>query len=290
MRIFARNLKRTNMLRSMEIEDIEQELMCEAIKCLHNFDEKLGEFEHYIRKVLARCAANLLRSFSCAKRGPFVGFKEYAENDNFDENVMKDHCAELNCLMDYLPSQYKTLCKLLMNHSITETSKITGKSRGVLYRDLKRISLLVNQRNNSEDQFLALFYSGVNMKNLSVLETLSAKEISALDVYDLMDLHDQVMKLTSHAKELKEKLDDGLNLRFAETVKHSLQKENKDTGAVKFFDGAFQIVVDVPKKVTWNNEKMEELMKRIPGEYQELFREARTITPGKARFQITIGE
>ncbi|GHU22242.1 hypothetical protein FACS189472_15100 [Alphaproteobacteria bacterium] len=32
VRIFARNLKRTNILRSMEIEDIEQELMCEAIK------------------------------------------------------------------------------------------------------------------------------------------------------------------------------------------------------------------------------------------------------------------
>ncbi|GHT98559.1 hypothetical protein FACS1894126_4160 [Alphaproteobacteria bacterium] len=287
--------------------------MCEAIKCLHNFDERLGEFEHYIRKVLARCAANLLRSFSCTKRGPFVGFKEYAENDNFDENATRSHCTDLNWLMDHLPSQYKMLCKLLTNHSITETSKIVGKSRGVLYRDLKRISLLANQRNNSEDQFLALFYSGVSMKNLAVLETLSAKEISALDVYDLMDLHDQIAKLTSHAKELKEKLDDGLNLRFAESVKNGLQRENKDTGTTRFFDGAFQIIADVPKKVTWDNEKMEELVKRIPEdrrrafvkivysieerkysalpyEYQELFREARTITPGKTKFQINLGE
>jgi hypothetical protein len=255
----------------------------------------------------------LLRSFSCAKRGPFVGFKEYAENDNFDENAIENHCVDLNWLMDYLPSQYKTLCKLLMSHSVTETSKITGKSRGALYRDLKRISLLVNQRNNSEDQFLASFYSGVNMKNLSVLETLSAKEISTLDVYDLMDLHDQVTKLISHTKELKEKLDESLNLRFAESVKNNLRNENKDTGAVKFFDGAFQITAEVAKKVTWDNKKMEELIKHIsdeqkkafvkiaysieeqkysalPRKYQELFGKARTIIPGKTRFQITIGE
>jgi nitrate reductase assembly molybdenum cofactor insertion protein NarJ len=28
----------------------------------------------------------------------------------------------------------------------------------------------------------------------------------------------------------------------------------------------------------------------LPHEYQELFREARTITPGKTRYQINIGE
>jgi uncharacterized protein (UPF0305 family) len=142
------------------------------------------------------------------------------------------------------------------------------------------------------------------MKNLSVLETLSAKEISELATYDLMDLSDQITKLCSHAKELKEKLDDALNLRFSESVQNNLQSENKNTGTTRFFDGAFQIVAEVPKKVTWDNEKMEELIKRIPEDrrkafvkvvysieerkyamlphdYQELFREARTITPGK---------
>jgi hypothetical protein len=143
------------------------------------------------------------------------------------------------------------------------------------------------------------------MSNLAVLETLSAKEISALDVHDLMDLHDQITKLTSHAKELKEKLDDGLSLRFSESVKDSLRRENKDTGTTRFFDGAFQIVADVPKsgcttgiskivrvrhalpedrrrafvKVVYSIE--ERKYSALPYEYQELFKEARTITPGK---------
>jgi hypothetical protein len=151
------------------------------------------------------------------------------------------------------------------------------------------------------------------MKNLSILETLSAKEISRLEIRDLMDLNEQMTKLASHTKELKEKLEDGLNLRFSESVKNNLRSESKDTGTIRFLDGAFQIVAEVPKKVTWDPEKMEELVKRIPedrrkgivkityaieerkysslpNEYQELFREARTITPGKTKFQIVLGD
>jgi hypothetical protein len=142
---------------------------------------------------------------------------------------------------------------------------------------------------------------------------MSAKEISVLEINDLMELNEQIVNLNTHAKELKEKLDDGLNLRFSEAVKNNLRSENKDTGTTRFFDGAFQIVAEVPKKVTWDNEKMEELVKRIPEdrrksfvkvvysieerkysalphEYRELFKEARTITPGKTRFQINLGE
>jgi hypothetical protein len=151
------------------------------------------------------------------------------------------------------------------------------------------------------------------MKNLSILEKSSAKEISELEIFDLMDLSDQVAKLISHTKELKEKLEDGLNLRFAESVKNNLRSENKDTGTTKFFEGAFQITAEVPKKVSWDAEKMEQIVKKIPEEkrksivkisyvieerkysmlsyeYRQLFNEARTVTPGKIKFQINLGE
>jgi DNA-directed RNA polymerase specialized sigma24 family protein len=307
----AKNLKRTNVLRSMEIDDIEQELMCEVLLSLPNFDEQQGTLEHFIRKVLERRSVNLLRVHLRAKRGPFVAFKEYADNDNFNENVIAENTIALHWVMDYLPSRYKALCKLLTNHSVNEAAEILGKNRASLYRDLRKIACLV--RLNSENQFLLMFREGVHMQNLSILEILSAKEISRLEVGELMDLSDQITKFTSHTKELKEKLEDGLNLRFSEAVKNSLRSENKDTGTIRFFDGTFQIVAEVSKKVSWDQEKMEELIKRIPDErrkdivkisyaieerkysalptaYQELFREARTITPGKTRFQITIGE
>jgi DNA-directed RNA polymerase specialized sigma subunit len=63
VRVCAKNLKRTNMLRSMEIDDIEQELMYGLLSCLNKFDERQGNVEHFIKKVLSRRATNLLKSF-----------------------------------------------------------------------------------------------------------------------------------------------------------------------------------------------------------------------------------
>jgi hypothetical protein len=297
----------------MEIEDIEQELMYALLPCLNKIDESQGNIEHFIKKILARRAANLLESSSRIKRGSLIDFKEYAENDNSNATEIHENFLNFERLLDHLPSRYKLLCRLLLNHSVAEVARIIGKSRASVYYYLKHISYLTGHPTNSENQLLAMFFSGVNMKNLSVIETSSAKEISQLEVYDLMDLSDQVAKLTSHAKEMKEKLEDGLNLKFSEAVKNNLRSENKDTGTTRFFDGAFQIIAEVPKKVTWDQEKMEELIKRIPDErrkamvkityaieerkyaelpheYQELFREARMITPGKIRYQINLGE
>jgi RNA polymerase sigma factor (sigma-70 family) len=313
VKVFARNLKRTNMLRSMEIEDIEQELMCGILSRLNEFDESKGNIEHFIRKILARRAVNLLESFSRIKRGPFVNFKEYAENDNLNKYEIQENRLDLERLIEQMPSKYKMLCKLLVNHSAAEVAQIIGKTRESVYHDLKRIAYFVARRSNSKNQFFETWRIGINMKNLSILETSTAKKISQLEVYDLMDLSDQITKLTNHAKELKEKLEDGLNLKFSEAVKNNLRSENKDTGTTRFFDGAFQITAEVPKKVTWDQKKMEELIKQVPDErrkaivkityaieerkyselpheYQELFREARTVTPGKTKIQISIGD
>jgi RNA polymerase sigma factor (sigma-70 family) len=313
VRRHARSLKRMNMLRSMEVEDIEQELMYEVFSCLQKFDKRQGSIEHFIRKILERRSFNLLRDHLRTKRGPFAVSREYIESDNSYRIATNDAGIELNWLIKSLPNEYKTLCQLLKNHSVAEVAKILGKSRMSLYRELKEISFLANHRSNPKNIFLSTINEGAHMKNLSVLETLTAKEIGSLKINELMDLSDQVAKLVSHTKELKEKLEDGLNLRFSEAVKNNLRSENKDTGTTRFFDGAFQIVAEVPKKVAWDAEKMEELIKRIPDErrkdivkisysieerkysalpyeYQELFREARMVTPGKTKFQISIGE
>ena len=95
------------------------------------------------------------------------------------------------------------------------------------------------------------------MKNLSKTSTVQKLSVSPTN------LNEQVVKLVSHAKELREKLDDALNLRFAETVKNNLRNENKDTGTTKFVDSGFQVVAEVPKKVTWNVEQMEQIIKTL---------------------------
>lgn len=149
--------------------------------------------------------------------------------------------------------------------------------------------------------------------DLTKIETMSAQDISQFDVGELVGLNEEVANLVSHAKELKDKLDDAINLRFSDTVQNKLRSENKDTGSTKFFEGGYQISAEVPKKVTWDSEKIDEIIKNISEEKrkilvkttyaiderkylklspedQQLFADARTVTIGKTRFKISLPE
>ena len=307
VRVFANRLKNKRALRFLDIEDVEQELMCEALLCLQTFDEIKGNFEHYLRKVLSRRCVNLLQFYSYMRRSSFIELEEY------DDKIFGRNCdisADISYLTNRFPKRYRRICELLKVYSVAETSEIIGCSRTTLYRDLKNITALANHSISPEILFFVS--KGASMKNISVLEVLSAKEISMLDVCDLMDLNDQITNLRIQVKEMKQKMDDGLNLRFAETVKNNLKSEGKNTGTTRFFAESHQIIAEVPKKVSWDPEKMDEIIERISDErkqdlvkitysvdekkylalpygHQQLFKEARTVTPGKTKFQIQLG-
>jgi DNA-directed RNA polymerase specialized sigma24 family protein len=302
----------------MDYEDIQQELLCELISSAKSYDQSKGDFLHFANVVLQKKYFMLLEKYSRTKRGAKTIVLE-CDDSCFDSyEIFSDKIIEsvdLEKLVLRLPNRYRNVISLFLNHSVPKILDITGRYRSSVYADVKRAKNILKSIYSLDEKYLAYGFNniGVNMKNLSVIETLTAKEISSLETRDLMDLNDQIVKLTSHAKELKEKLDDALNLRFSEAVKNNLQSENKDTGTTRFFDGAFQIVAEVPKKVTWDNEKMEEIVKQIPDEkrkslvkisysieerkysmlsyeYQLLFKKARTITLGKTKFQITLGD
>jgi DNA-directed RNA polymerase specialized sigma24 family protein len=313
---YVRKLHRLKSTYFMDIEDIRQELLCELIAGAKSYDQSKGNFLSFANTILQRKYFTLIEKYNRTKRTakfPIVEYNDAYQNPRvFDETAA---AIDIGRLVSKLPCRYREIINLYLNHSVSEILGITGRHRSSVYADIKRAKhILRSICLSGEESSAHVFYNvGGYMKNLSVLETLAAKEISQLEVHDLMDLSDQVAKLTSHAKELKEKLEDGLNLKFSEAVKNSLRRENKDTGTTRFFDGAFQVTAEVPKKVSWDQEKMEELVKRVPDErrksmvkiiyvieerkyaelpreYQELFREARTITPGKTKFQISIGE
>lgn len=319
VKVYARNLKRKIIFRSMDIEDLEQELMCEILSCIGKFDERCGELEHFIRKVLKRRCATLIETYMRKKRDSIIKFSEYSDEmqgNSFSElRELLEKQIEISDFIDMLPIKFRMLYKVLSRYSIADTVVITGLSRSSISRDIKRIAFLFRHFENSKNRFVFINELRRNRmgKNLSTIETLNVKEISQLEVYDLADLSEQVAKLVSHTKELKEKLEDALNLRFSETVQSKLRSENKNTGTAKFFEKGFQITAEVPKKVTWDSEKIGEIIKNISEEKRkaiiktihviderkylqlspedkELFNDARTITPGKTKFKISIPE
>ena len=316
VKLYARYLKK--FLHFFDLEDIEQELMCSAFECIHKFKKKCGCFDNFLRKVLSRRATTLLQKSSCAKRkASFVSIDDI----NCLADMKGDLSPHLRNSIDIqkatfcLPHKYRLIFHFMIQDDLHKLAEIFHCSRFELRRDLRLLIRALQSFLRSENKMLFIdnLKGSLKMKNISVIETMNTKELSSLEVFDLADLSDQVAKLLSHAKELKEKLDDALNLRFSETVKENLRNENKDTGTTKFIDHGFQIVAEVPKKVTWDSQKMEEIIKTIPEshrrdyikttysiderryanfsyEYQQLFKSARTVTPGKTKFQIKLPE
>ena len=268
VKMYARNLKRNPIFRSMDLEDLEQELMCEIFSCMSKFDEHCGELEHFVRKILNRRCLNLLKSYKRKKRDSFIQLSEFCDevsnksaDDVFEryQDVLEMH-TEVSQFMNEMPIKYRLLYKLWADHSIVETAQILGVSRFAIFRDLKRIAFLFHCLRNSENQFLFLVGRKKMGKNLSSIETLNTKELSQLEVCDLAVLSEQMSKLVSHTKELKEKLEDALNLRFSETVQNKLHDENKNTGTAKFYENGFQITAEVPKKVAWDSDKLRSII------------------------------
>jgi len=315
---YAKKLFNRRVFHFMDVEDFEQELMLEVLKSLEDYKEHLGNMESFLGTVIRNSANELLKKNFCLKRDGGVVFEELV--DEFVDHTTStdiDRVAELidfSKAIDYLPLEKKILCMFARRHTLPEISRIFGINRATLHSKFKIIKKLLKEIYCSQNFYCSgktLTTLEKYMKNISVLETLTAKEISRLDPADLMELNDQVTNLNSQAKEMRQKLDDGLNLRFAEAVKNSLKSEGKDTGTTRFFDGAHQIIAEVPKKVTWDSEKMEGIIQQISEEKrkdlikvtyavderkylalpygtQELFKDARTVTPGKARFQIQL--
>lgn len=304
VRKFARKLK---AILSIDIDDIEQELMCRIIMNQHKFDQNKGSLLSFINGILRKTSVDLIRAQIRDKRITIFSTIPYV-----DELHGSFICfnGEAN-LMKQLPYKYRLLYQLQTDNSVTDIAKIMELPRTSITRDIELIASYIFHCNNSENNVLGLTWRKFKMKNLSIIETANVKELSELAVYDLADLSEQVAKLVSHAKELKEKLEDALNLRFSETIKENLRKENKDTGTIKFIENGFQISAEVPKKVTWDSGKISEIIKNIPEEKRkaiiktthviderkyaqlspqdkELFADARTVTPGKTRFQISL--
>ena len=286
------------------IDDLEQELMCYVYKSINKFDSNRGSFERFLIRILSCALKNIIkmnkRHFIPTSK---IDIEFIPSVDNIGDISVEAKIADF-------PNRYRLIHTLLKQYTIVDIAKIMNVSRVTIHRDLKDIQRYF-RKICSYDSGVYLLGSNLKMKNLSTIELLSTKELSELAVYDLADLSEQMSHLVNHTKELKEKLEDALNLRFLEIAQNNLRSENRDTGTTKFIENGFQIVAEVPKKVTWDSEKIDEIIKNISDEkrkaiiktthviderkYQQLspedktlFADARTITPGKAKFKISI--
>ena len=77
-------------------------------------------------------------------------------------------------------------------------------------------------------------------------------------------------------KAAKTRLDAALTVRYATRAAEERQAQVKDTGTVRFDDGDFTVVADLPKRVEWDRSQLAAMVERIraagddPAEYVDI--------------------
>ena len=108
------------------------------------------------------------------------------------------------------------------------------------------------------------------------LPSLSAAEIAALPVELLAILQREIDERLKRDKAAKARFDTGLAVRYATRAAKEREFQAKDTGTVRFDDGDFTVVADLPKRVDWDQDRLAAMVERIraagddPAEYVEI--------------------
>ena len=108
------------------------------------------------------------------------------------------------------------------------------------------------------------------------LPGLSPQEIAGLPVELLAILQREIDERLKRDKAAKSRLDAALTVRYATRAAEERQAQAKDTGTVRFDDGDFTVVADLPKRVEWDQSRLAAMVERIraagddPAEYVDI--------------------
>ena len=154
-----------------------------------------------------------------------------------------------------------------------------------------------------------------NLPKLADIGRMPIGDLVALSAETLALLQEEADDALRHAKAAKDWLDGVLARKYGDIAADKRRQDSKDSGKVRFDDGAVTIVADLPKRVEWDDARLAALVERIraagddPAEYVELtykvperkygawpahirtaFEAARTVKTGKPSFVLTVRE
>ena len=158
----------------------------------------------------------------------------------------------------------------------------------------------------------------MNIPNRITLTDLSGMPIAtivALSGEELAPLRLEAEDQQRTAKALCDWLDGAIALKYGDRAHAARNADGKDTGTIRFADGAVTVVAELPKRVDWDQAKLASLVERIkadgedPTEYVDIsfdvaerkysawpahirmaFEGARTVRTGKQRFRFSLND
>lgn len=151
-----------------------------------------------------------------------------------------------------------------------------------------------------------------NRITLNDLRGMQVGAIAALSGEELAPLRLEAEDQLRTAKGLCDWLDGAIALKYGDRANAARNTDGKDTGTIRFTDGAMTVVAELPKRVDWEQAKLASLVERIkadgddPTEYVDIsfdvaerkysawpahirmaFEGARTVRTGKQRFRFS---
>lgn len=155
----------------------------------------------------------------------------------------------------------------------------------------------------------------MNLQQINDIICTPVSTLAELSSDSLFRLKNDAADQLAMAKALCEQVDRVLEHRYNTQAQQQRLSVGKDTGVVHFDDGDVRISADLPKRVTWDQKKLDEIAKRIaasgedPGQYIDIsykvserkydawpdnlkssFAGARTLKTGKPSFRLSLVE
>jgi hypothetical protein len=95
------------------------------------------------------------------------------------------------------------------------------------------------------------------------IRDLTIEEIAQLSAPELACLLDDLGTQKASLRQVEDKLDAGLDRRYGARAKQSRAEAGKDTGTVRFVDNDFTVIADLPKRVKWDQAKLQHAVEII---------------------------
>lgn len=153
------------------------------------------------------------------------------------------------------------------------------------------------------------------MINTGSLPELSVSQLAALPQQQLQEFDLSLNLMATWIRQSRDRLNTALDQRYGEQARQSLQESGRDFGVTHIDDGALQVTYELPKRVSWDQQRLAEMAERIaaagenvadfidveysvsesrfknwPATLRDQFEPARTVKPGKASFRLALVE
>lgn len=141
------------------------------------------------------------------------------------------------------------------------------------------------------------------------IDEADVADVAKLSAVELEHLKDQLDQQSKAIKARQARLQSGMERRFLDQAKADLRAKQQDTGTAHVIDDDRDVVVTIPKTVTWDQAALlaaldamkaedakhyakltvsvdETKFKNAPPDIQNALAPARTVKPGKAKFEF----